>query len=108
MQQKQVIAQLFVEGIYIFHTTSYRKLDQRIKDFFFFLRYGNKCLFVIINFLKDCSEKLGYSWLILNIDITILIVMPITFLTMYNKNHLFDKKHMGTKRYKSKYFTGKN
>ena len=60
LQQKQVIDQLFIKDIYIFPITSCRKRNQKIEGLFFFLLLGNKCLFIIINFLKTFSQKMRY------------------------------------------------
>ena len=60
LQEKQAIGQLFVEDVYIFPIIFFRKCDRRIADLLFFLLYGNEGSFIIINFLKICSQKLGY------------------------------------------------
>ena len=58
--QKQAIGQLFVEDVYIFPIISFSLNETWSKNrkSLFFLIYGNECSF--INFLKSCSQKLGY------------------------------------------------
>ena len=57
LQRKQAIGQLIVEDVcfsYILQETWSKN-----RGSYFFLFHGNKCSFIIINFLKNCSRKLG-------------------------------------------------